>query len=826
MVKRKRRFFPRARLLYPVLSHLMRLLVREQTVPAEPELDRSRPICYVLESDALSNLLILQQTCRKRGLPMPLDDLAVCGLEDHRAVIALQELRGIFARRPNLRTHFRHLSDFVQAVETGACHDLQLVPVSIFLGRTPDKEASFFRIVFSENWPIAGRFRRLLSLLIYGREALVQFSRPLSIAQLQAEPIGRPRMVRKISRMLRVNFRRVRAAVIGPDLSHRRTLVDDILRSPEVREAIRQSARRNNQSIVKVRRRARKYAEEIAADYSYPVVRVVARSLTWVWNRIFDGVQTHHFDQLAAVAEGSELIYVPCHRSHMDYLLVSYLLYHHGLVVPHIAAGVNLNIPVVGSLLRRGGAFFLRRSFRGDALYSAVFHEYVDTIFAKGVSMEYFIEGGRSRTGRALQPRTGMLAMTVRSHLRHHQRPTVFVPIYVGYERLAEGGSYLGELSGGAKKKESLWSLMRSVRIVRENFGQVHVSFGEPIWLDKHLDGCNPDWRDHDEASDEKPRWLTECVDTLAHRIMVQINEAANVNPINLVALAILSSSKNALAEEDLVEQIELYQKLIRELPYAPLVTVTDRPAAEILAHAESMGVIERVSHPLGDILRCDERNSFLLSYFRNNALHVTVVYSWCACVFMNNVTFTRTELLRIGRVVYGFLKGELFLRWDREGFAAACDRCIEIYRREGLLIDTGDPELLQRAPGGSSEALHLRMLGQNVFASLERYYLVVALLTRHGSGSLTTGELENLCHLTAQRLSIIYTLDTPEYFDKTLFKQFIRRLKDRGVLDTREDGKLTYDPILETVVEDAKVLLSKDVRHSIMQVTPQKSAA
>ena len=123
----------------------------------------------------------------------------------------------------------------------------------------------------------------------------------------------------------------------------------------------------------------------------------------------------------------------------MDYLLLSYVIYHKGYAVPHIAAGINLNMPVIGSLLRRGGAFFLRRSFGGNALYSAVFSRYLGTIMARGHSIEYFIEGGRSRTGRLLQPKTGMLAMTVRAYLRNPGRPVVFVPIYFGYERLVEG---------------------------------------------------------------------------------------------------------------------------------------------------------------------------------------------------------------------------------------------------------------------------------------------------------------------------------------------------------------------------------------------------
>src|SRR5690606_367008 len=175
----------------------------------------------------------------------------------------------------------------------------------------------------------------------------------------------------------------------------------------------------------------------------------------------------HHLDTAKDAAQGATVIYVPCHRSHIDYLILSYLLYRNGLVPPHIAAGINLNMPVVGPFLRRGGAFFLRRSFKGNALYPVVFAEYVDALYANGTSIEYFIEGGRSRTGRLLAPKAGMLAMTVKSFLRTPQQPAVFVPVYIGYEKLIEGRSYLGELAGKSKRKESVFGLLRSLRVLR-----------------------------------------------------------------------------------------------------------------------------------------------------------------------------------------------------------------------------------------------------------------------------------------------------------------------------------------------------------------------
>ena len=200
-------------------------------------------------------------------------------------------------------------------------------------------------------------------------------------------------------------------------------------------------------------------------------MQIAEKLLGRVWNRVYDGVKFNHAATLKEVSEGNEVVYVPCHRSHMDYLLMSYIIYHQGYALPHIAAGINLNIPVVGRFLRKGGAFFIRRSFGGNALYTVVFMKYLAAIMARGHSIEYFIEGGRSRTGRLLHPKTGMLSMTVRSFLRDPVRPVVFVPVYFGYERIVEANTYISELSGAPKKKESwldlVLSLARAARALR-----------------------------------------------------------------------------------------------------------------------------------------------------------------------------------------------------------------------------------------------------------------------------------------------------------------------------------------------------------------------
>ncbi len=792
-------------------------------------IDPARPICYVVERYGLSNSLILEQACREAGLPSPL--VAMVGgdlLEKDRAMIGLSRRQGFLFRRPRSRTHSEGLAKLVEAVRGEASLDVQVVPVSIFVGRAPDRAEGWFRVLFAENWTLVGRFRRFLAVVLNGRSTLVQFSAPISLRQALQDDLESDRAVRKLSRVLRAHLRRIRAAVIGPDLSHRRTLVDGVLDSEPVRQAIADHARREGSSFGTAYNKARGFAMEVAADYSHTVVRSLSFLLTWFWNKLYDGVTVHHLDSLKQVAPGNEVIYVPCHRSHIDYLLLSYLLYRNGIVPPHIAAGVNLNLPVVGSILRRGGAFFLRRSFKSNPLYSAVFSEYVATLIGRGISIEYFIEGGRSRTGRLLAPKAGMLAMTLRAFLRQSRRPVVFQPVYIGYERLMEGKSYLAELSGRPKEKESLLGLLRAFGVLRHRYGKVVVNFGEPIYLQEVLDELEPGWRASLDQPGSKPAWLNPAVDRLAWKIQTHINRAADVNPINLIALAMLSTPKHAMSEGDLLAQIELYRDILVHIPFSDRVTVTPMSAAEIIAHGEQVAVLKRVSHPLGDVLALQEEQDVLLSYYRNNVVHLFSAASWVACCFQNNRRMSRVGVERLGRLLFPFIQSELFLPWTEAQFGERIQRVIDRFIERGLFTFDESSGFLQRCQGQTDEVFQLRVIAQGLQQAFERYYIAISILVKNGPRTVSAGELETLCHLTAQRLSLLYSQAAPEFFDRALFRGFIGKLRELGIVWTAESGKLDYDERLDSWAKDAKIILSRELRHSIMKITPEtaKSAA
>jgi glycerol-3-phosphate O-acyltransferase len=808
------------RLALPIVRALVALWVRPSVLPddATAQQRSGRIPVYALEKRSVIDLAVLEYVCRERRLPDPhLPVGAKAVLPD--SLIFLERRTGFFGQRID-----RRMPEALRALTVAAGEDLsfdpELIPVSLFWGRAPDRERTWFRLLVAEDWDIGGRFRKFLSLLINGRNLLVLFGEAMPVQSAMSETRGMPRGPRRMWRQLRMQFRNQRAATIGPDLSHRRTIVAEVLRTQAVRDAVRQDVQDKKLARRDALKVARAYAYEIAANYSHAFVVFMSGILGRLWNRLYDGVELANFASLQSVDEGSEIVYVPCHRSHMDYLLLSYVVYHKGYAVPHIAAGINLNMPVIGSLLRRGGAFFLRRSFSGNATYSAVFSRYLGAMMARGHSIEYFIEGGRSRTGRLLQPKTGMLAMTVRAYVRKPVRPVVFVPIYFGYERLVEGRTYIGELSGRPKEKESVIGMLRTLPELRSRFGKVYVSFGEPLPLDDLLERHVPGWDRQQPVTDEKPAWLSPlCVD-LAHQVMTRINAAACVTPVNLMGTVLLATPRQRMGEADLARQLELYASLMRQAPYSPRVWVTPLDGQSMIRHCDSLRMLYRQSHPLGDIVGMSESTAVLSSYYRNNVLHLLLMPSLLASAFLNNASVRRVDLLRLAGRVYPYVADEYFLHWREHELPAVVDELLEDLLNHGLLTASDDRSEWRRPAAEASEAVQLSVLARLSVPILERYYLAISLLLRAGSGRLTQDALERQCQLTAQRMAMLYELNSPEFFDRALFGNFVGRLRARNVVSEAAEGRLVFDAkVLEAVASDAQFVLHEQIRNSILQV-------
>jgi glycerol-3-phosphate O-acyltransferase len=631
----------------------------------------------------------------------------------------------------------------------------------------------------------------------------------------------REKQVRKLLRVLRVHFNSQKQAIIGPDLSHRRTLIHTIIQTKEVREAIEIESTKKDQSFDLVEKTATKYANEIASHQTYRVIRFFQVLLRWLWNNLYDGIDLNNIERVKHLAQSHEIIYTPSHRSHIDYLLLSYVLYQNGLTPPHIAAGRNLDLPIVGSLLRRGGAFYMRRSFQGDALYKAVFDEYLHQMFIKGYSVEYFIEGSRSRTGRTLSPRTGMLNMTVHSFQKDSSNPICLMPVYFGYERVLESSTYLGELSGKDKRTESLFDILKIFRSLKYSFGKVTVNFGEPLLLAEFLDKEAPDWKTREKEPD-----LSKACSKLATELVTRINSATAVNVVALTATALLCTPKQTSEEKHLLNQLTLLTRIAQDLDYSDDYSITTLPAREILDSAISIAGLVREEHPFGVTIAAPKDLAVLLTYYSNNICQVYVLPSLIARFLKDEHTTNIPGVLNFCETIYPFLQSEYFLRWSKNEVAGKCLDMIRSFEANGLVAL--DRDTIVTASYGSDKYASLHELAEIVEPTLERFHIVLTLLIEGEDRSIR--DLESDAAAIAEQLSAIYGINSPDFFERSLFTRFIRTLELNGLVSTSQHSESDQFDRKQHVIKQEKLFelaaltsktLDADVQYNVLQAMP-----
>jgi glycerol-3-phosphate O-acyltransferase len=813
---RSTEFHP-GRILVALLRRLLYFVIRTQVIPERAEalgLDPAKPVCYVLEDRHFSSLLVLVEETARLGLPSPLAPPRGAFESVDRAVFSVILNRNPLSARTTAPS--ATLTQVSAALLQNPALDVQLVPVTVLWGRAPRQQDSLVEALFADAWASVGPLRQLLIILVNGRQTRVSFNANFSLSRIIRGAPDASTAARKTNRFLRFHFRRMREAAIGPDLSHRHNLIEAMIASATLQEAIVDEAQRAGIGIDEARARARRFAWEIASDFSYPVVRAGELVLKQLWNRLYDEVVVHGSAELAAIAPGKGLVYLPNHRSHIDYLLLSYFINAQGLAPPHIAAGDNLDIPLVGPILRRGGAFFMRRSFKGELLYAAVFREYLHAMLAKGFPIAYFIEGGRSRSGRTLSPKGGLLGMTVESFMREHPRPLLLVPVYFSYEKLLEGRTLVAELEGQPKRGESLSELVGVVRHLKREYGSVHVNFGTPLDLDRFLDAEAPGW--HALRGDDRRDATRRLTPALAGEMARRINAAVVINPINVFAMAIIASPRHALDEQALVQQIDWLNSIESGCKYADdaLAIAADSPA--VIVEAIKLGFATRIVHPLGDIIKVPDDEVAALNYLRNNVLHAYALPALIASFLAGARETTVDGVAEFVATAQPFLRAELMLRYSAEESAVVSKRVVEIFVELGLARRGSDATL--RAPDRySTEHAGLELLARSLRHLLRRNYLTIALLTQFGSGGLQRPRLEELMQMFTQRLSILFEFAPPDFYERSTFASYVDNLIDAGIIHAGADGRLHLDEHSRAWKRSVERLLPPDALFAIRRV-------
>ena len=547
-----------------------------------------------------------------------------------------------------------------------------------------------------------------------------------------------------------------------------------------------------------VHQRAREIIENIAADMSYGWLRVLDQLCEFLWNRIYDGVvvEDEGISRFREAARKGPIVLVPSHKSHIDYLLLSQILYRRGIMPPHIAAGDNLNFPPIGKLLRATGGFFLRRSFGSDRLYAAIFTAYVRRLLKDGNPVEFFIEGGRSRTGKLLMPKMGMLKMCVDPVINGSLQDVSFMPVSIGYEKLIEAQAYAEELGGKRKKKESMSNLLSSAQILRSKYGRVYVDFAEPISLRVFGAARGFSFESSLHGEETATRKTRDLVTQLGHRIIFGINAVTRVTPTSVAALILLAETKAQISERILVNRARQAIEIIRTLG-PPISTTLETPEKQQAALREALErfvsdkVVEITQDASGGLIyKVLPKGRQTLDYYKNNILHFLVPTAIIATVLLSENESTHENALAQAKRISHLLKHEFSFRTGlgfEENFTQASQLLLNrksISREED---EDGQP-LLWRTTKGENDELHVLSGLLGVF--FETYRLVATCLGMIADTPMSTKKFINFVLSAAKKHSAEKSLARSECASKVTIENAVQLFLDDRII-SRSGGRV-----------------------------------
>ncbi|UXN35398.1 glycerol-3-phosphate 1-O-acyltransferase PlsB [Avibacterium paragallinarum] len=799
-----------------LLEFPLSILVKNNPIPHNPieelALNIAQPVVYVLPYTSQTDLVIFRKNCLNVGLPDPFEKNVIGNLTLPRFVF-LDEGRRFFKSKGAKKETIAIFNKYLELHRTLVDLDVQIIPVSVLWGRSPGHENKSSL----PNLRLLNGVQKFAAAIWFGRDTFVRFSQAVSLRYMVEEHGSDEKIAAKLARVAKIHFSKQRISATGPRLPNRQAMFNKLLQLPTILKAIEDEAKSKKIPLEKAHKEAYKILDEIAANVSYEGLRMADRFLRWLWNKLYQGIDVQHADRVRKLAlEGHEIVYVPCHRSHIDYLLLSYVLYHQGLVTPHIAAGINLNFWPVGAMFRRGGAFFIRRTFKGNRLYSTIFREYLAELFHRGYSVEYFIEGGRSRTGRLLAPKTGMMSMTLQA-LQRQTRPISVVPVYVGYEHVLEVDTYAKELRGAAKEKENAGLVLRVIKKLR-NLGKGYVNFGEPIILSNYLNTNFPEWKET-HSEDDRTQWFNKAVDAVSNQVMVNINNAAAVNAMNLTGMALLSSRQRALTRKQLLEQLASYQQFLQNVPYSADIIIPSETPEEMLEHVltlDRVGVLIEKDN-FGEIVRLERNSAVLMTYYRNNIQHLFVLPSLVTSIVLHYGTIQKDLVLKAVGKIYPFLRDELFLHFSNDELKERVENIIRELQRQKI-IQCNESILSIYKP----QVRMLQLWSAGVREILQRYYITVNILQNDPAISRATLEKES--QSVAQRLSVLHGINAPEFFDKAVFSAFIGSLKENNYFDENHQVNLSLlDDLSQILCQLISAEVGLTIRSAVEKIKDAK---
>jgi glycerol-3-phosphate O-acyltransferase len=770
---------------------------------------------------SVARILLSKLYCLIEGIESPnpyrTDYVRRMSQEGHSSILFLRHPTGLLKRFALKETDDPVV--YLLRAQKVMSRTIYIIPHIIVYHKRPDTaRKGIFDVLFGpKEGP--GLLRRIAIFLANYRQAFVKIGDPINLKEFLAQK-GQTvdgEVSYDLRRTLLDNIEREERLIKGPILKSRLEIMEMVLWDDEFQEKIQNLSEITREPVRSLRRRAITHLDEIAADYNILYIQVFDMVVTWMWNNIFSGfdIDEEGLNKVREAGKKSSLVIVPCHKSHVDYLVLSQIFLHNNLTPPHIAAGINLSFFPLGHIFRKSGAFFLKRTFRGDPLYPIVFSTYVKTILSEGFSLEFFIEGGRSRTGKLVMPKLGLLSIIINAYLSGAVNDISFVPIFIGYDRIVEESSYISEMGGAVKKKEGLWSLLRSGSLLKKRYGRVYVAFNNPISLKELIESAG-----YNRETIPKAR-LHQLQYDLAYRIVYSINQISVVSTVSLVSAAFLASPQGALTRGELLQICRVFMGWLSSADTRFSNALNNPPPAiaEALNALKEEDLVQEIKGESDEpdfekVFFVPEEKRLTLEFYKNNILHFFIPASFVATSVLSapGGSTTREQITDDYTYFRKLFKYEFV--YDLEfSDEQRVKRALDYFESNGYIARDNAAITITQAGGDVLQ----------FFAELVRNFIESYLVTSEALQSyLTRGpkserDLIKRVNITGQRMLKKKEISRIEALSRINFQNAVELLTHENVLSqfTEDEGKrpvkyYTPGPVANDFTERIKRYLTR----------------
>ncbi len=676
---------------------------------------------------------------------------------------------------------------------------IYIFPQVIFWNKNPERNNSFLSMnPTGDN----GLIRAIISVLKSSAPGFMRVCSPLNLKEFLNANADKTReeLVHILRAALFENYTKEKRIILGPHFKTKQEMMGLVLDHENVMAVIDEEVKTGKKNLRKIRSKAYGYYREIAADFSIVWIMVFRFFTVRLLKKIFDDLHynTEDFKKVREWAKKGNLVFVPSHKSHIDYVIISNLLFKNNFMPPHIVAGANLSFFPLGTIFRKSGAFFMRRSFKGKKLYSAVFRQYVKALVAEGYPIEFFIEGGRSRTGKIISPKMGIVKYLVESIDEGYGDDLIFVPITVNYDRIMEEGSYKKELRGREKTKETTSSFLKSRKLIKKSYGDVYVAVNEPFSMKEYRVHILKEYGAQREG---------EFISDLGTHIVKKINEIVMVTPFALVSAAILYSSKQGFSRQQVLCQISLLLKIVKffNARLAPVLEEGDLHGIldRVLDSYIDDGIIERLnSEELNgdELYSLSDEERIKINFYKNSILYFTLPVNMVSLAILANYGKKGVSPAKLKKSF-----SEIRELLSREfNYPEILDESTDIFKRTlGLMEDEGVVQVQSGVIHWPEDSCHeIKFLASTIKDFLESKLIVLSFLKDYAGKEFEEKTLLNRIKSRAQDMLNRGEICCSESISISNFKNSIGKMEDYGLVQ-KFDSK---DRQMVKVLKEGKV--------------------